>query len=304
MDIRKFEDPNDPGFQVIREQLQRLYSPIEIHDKSLEHKEKLKILLKTQQNVEYLERVSLPSLDMEDNEIRSLREDIGHLPSQEFRNNIDVVQILEDKIAAALVSTVDGRSSEFIPRCQLRSIMNNAIISDLLVDCLRIRRGSKLLESAVAQIHQSFYKIFAILVWIRSPSEIFRFIDDNVTDSDLPLKVSTNEEGRKVLQKRDPSKSACGFTTKWSSRKVQDFSRAQWIMIAPVFTCHDGTPSHSVLEEYQALPFMKISDRQYSADMRAGGFGSVRAVKIHPEHYDFGAYSMVKPFPQHIPTVN
>jgi hypothetical protein len=89
---------------------------------------------------------------------------------------------------------------------------------------------------------RSFRKIFAILVLTEKSWAIFKFIEEGVSDLDLPLVVANNQDrrGMKELRRRDtlgnpfPERLQC--SRGWPPTSVMNFERYQWTMLAPFFS--------------------------------------------------------------------
>lgn len=142
---------------------------------------------------------------------------------------------------------------------------------------------------------RSFKKIFAILVLCERPRSIPKFLEEGISDSDLPLQKltsTTNPPNIFNLVRKDQHKELMCFCG-WSDTAVWRFEEWQWTTIAPFF--HRGSRKdveHRPFEDQIALPFTKdsrfpINTSQYQRLQFDGGFSNVFKVGIHPEHHDF-----------------
>ena len=131
----------------------------------------------------------------------------------------------------------------------------------------------------------SYRKIFAILLLIDRPSRIRSFIEEGVSDADLPLvkMPRTNRlQGCLELRRKNSHTPLLCFK-KWRGSTVARFEQRQWTVLAPFFARSNGkNNSHLELEPEEILPF---TSWRVAAD--PGGFGQVYRVEIHPDHHAF-----------------
>lgn len=133
---------------------------------------------------------------------------------------------------------------------------------------------------------KSFRKIFTILVIIREVPMISRFVEDDVSDLDLPLQRTNDGTGlcrRGDLSKLSHEQGNCCHG--WDRFRVDDFERYQYATLAPCFeqSQYNNVP-HLVLMNDAALPFV-YPDGDDSE--RHGGYGRVFMVRIHSEYHKF-----------------
>lgn len=142
---------------------------------------------------------------------------------------------------------------------------------------------------------KSYRKVFAILVLINEVASIGKVLDEELCDTDLPLKRHFDENGvrRKLNLRRkgnlnDPL--AC-FET-WNQITLRNFEQYQWAVIAPFFTKGQRKDvKHFVFDPSIVLPFTFTKDTDDDAHQnfkeRRGGFSMVFQADIHPDHHDF-----------------
>jgi serine/threonine protein kinase len=132
-----------------------------------------------------------------------------------------------------------------------------------------------------SQIARTSRKLFAILVYLEKGSLITAFLDENITDSDLPLEAPlarVGQENRGRLSKVFANR---------PSRDINDFCRVQWYLLAPIF---NRLHEHYELDDNVVLPFIENGE----SSAQQGGYSEVWEVKIHPAHHqlrsslDFG----------------
>jgi serine/threonine protein kinase len=122
-----------------------------------------------------------------------------------------------------------------------------------------------------SQIAQTSRKLFAILAYLGKGSLITAFLDEHITDSDLPLEAPlalVGQENQGMLSKVFANR---------RSRDINDFCRVQWYFLAPIF---DRLHKHYELDDNVVLPFIKNEE----SSAQQGGYSEVWEVKIHPAH--------------------
>lgn len=141
---------------------------------------------------------------------------------------------------------------------------------------------------------KSFRKIFALLVLAETSSSIPLFLDEDVSDLDLPL-ASLQVRGTIELRRKDESGKPSQVPLQsfrhgmWSPNKLWNFNKYQWIMLAPFFSQDkSGDVKHYLLRDQHILPFVASQQADDDNAEYHGGFGKVFMVRIHEEHHNFG----------------
>jgi len=165
-----------------------------------------------------------------------------------------------------------GEDTQFIPGNMLAKIVTPEAIR------CELRLASETheldLDQIVDQIFSCRCRLFAILVLIERAEKIYGFIQQNVSDSDLPFRL-----GRTPSSYVKPP----GFES-WPIYMVDTFIAHQWRFLAPCFELVGGSNHrvrHYSLEGRIPLPFVE-DDRE----IIQGGFSQVRRIKIHPAHHN------------------
>ncbi|KAF2122404.1 hypothetical protein BDV96DRAFT_483175 [Lophiotrema nucula] len=227
--------------------------------------------------------------------------------TQEYRHDF------QENLVAALVDTQNPglpRSEKgFLPKGQLDLLINKeTVFWELLKNLSSTHRPHHVAELAetvcdeIEVLHngkhklKSFKKIFALLVITDRTSSISLFIDEDVSDLDLPL-AAYKVKGKKAIELRRRNSSdepydkslECFSHQLWSPIKLQTFEDYQWTMLAPFFYKGiDGDVKHYRLKDQCILPFVrKEEDIEDDGDECRGGFGRVFMVRIHKEHHNF-----------------
>ncbi|KAK3987700.1 hypothetical protein QBC44DRAFT_294686 [Cladorrhinum sp. PSN332] len=150
---------------------------------------------------------------------------------------------------------------------------------------------------------KTFRKILAILLLMGQKKErIHAFIDEDVSDADLPLAVadpvsvtSTTGKARKSYQlrrKKDPETRLKCFKG-WKVAEMEKFENWQWSVLSPYFGRDSTSPRkipHYVLPNQAILPFLDL----HLIDSR-GGSSEVYKAAIHCDHHDFKEFAPRQP---------
>ncbi|KAM7185614.1 kinase-like domain containing protein [Rhypophila sp. PSN 637] len=250
------------------------------------------------------------------NELRQAIKGPTDQPSQDSTSR---QRYLENAIIDAIVrSGVAGQ--EFLPIGQLPTIINLDAVKAELKECRdSIRKRIKVALSADSKLDdddieryaatvcpnpggelKSYRKILAILVLIERPTRIRQFIDEGVSDEDLPLELvempcnsALRHMGHKTwdLQRRSKTGKSGGspspppplrcFTVRgkrWRNSTLRKFEENQWIMTAPFF----AQDERKLLLPQAVLPFTSWEPIGHQ-----GSFGRMFKAEIHPDHHGF-----------------
>lgn len=128
-------------------------------------------------------------------------------------------------------------------------------------------------------------RLFAILLMIEKPSKIWQFVDEGITDADLPfLKV---QAGNKITLVRNRAEGIwINCVSGWRNTTIVRFGEKQWTILAPVFkrTLEDKRIQHHYFEDEVKLPFTWKRLKTASP----GGSCDMYKARIHPSHHNFG----------------
>lgn len=139
--------------------------------------------------------------------------------------------------------------------------------------------------------HKPVYrKIFALLTWKKNLGAIFQFLDEGVSDKDLPLKPY-DTQGKpledshfRVHRNNHPTQIVSCFGG-WADRKIKEFLRCQWTVLSPFLVLGDATNiQHHEFHNDVILPFQPLYPETELVRM-SGGFAVVNKVQVHPDHY-------------------
>ncbi|KAH8647682.1 hypothetical protein BX600DRAFT_518110 [Xylariales sp. PMI_506] len=233
-------------------------------------------------------------------------------PSPTTNRDTDDEEIsLEDRIFASAKPAYQSKS-KFIPNGQMSALVNEETIRHELVRCLSKTLPTKTIEEYTRKVCRkpdrseddngegeksskiiTYRKVFIILVIIEMQECIGKFLDEGVSDADLPLAPVERRNGSNLLTLRRKSAPGepLGCFNGWSQSKIHSFSDRQWMTLAPFFTKGERkNVCHYPLDDEVSLPFTLESPKQSlppKTEIFRGGFSRVYKVNIHPDHHNF-----------------
>jgi hypothetical protein len=225
---------------------------------------------------------------------------------------------LQREIYDALVQTRNPQVTHpnygFLPKADLYCLVNEeSVFRELTKDLTRaspIHTVQLMRKYATAVCNEtevwrdgklkikSFRKMFAVLVLAEMSSSISEFIEEDISDLDLPLYRNEGTMGRKYQDaseniRKKPLK--CFNYETWSPTKLRNFETYQWTMLAPFFSQGDcGDVKHYPLQDQHILPFISPQEPEDEDIEYLGGYGKVFMVRIHPEHHNFQDQKLCK----------
>ncbi|ROW10403.1 hypothetical protein VMCG_01820 [Cytospora schulzeri] len=240
--------------------------------------------------------------------------------TERYEPTIPVAEVEEDETLSieerllSVLHSIPGHSEKkgFFPERTLQALVNESSVKAKLRQCFKgildfhtIDGHTRKICGMAEEGHQvSFKKIFAILVLCEKLSAINLFINEKVTDQDLPLR-KVRRKGRSpnifsLARKNDSEGAAKPLRCfeDWSPLAIIKFEEWQWTAMAPFF--HRGerkNVGHFVLQDQIPLPF--TADSRYGDESEEptngrieveGGFSSVFKADIHPQQHGFGDY--------------
>lgn len=214
---------------------------------------------------------------------------------------------LEQQLRGAICQHAHKESKGFLPLDKLNELVIEDSVSDALRECMShlsqddAQSYAKMIcpRSQRNHMEPSFRRIFAILAMVQQPQEVFAFLENNITDNDLPLvKVQGEKKGRYELRRKFQPHRPLECLHKWSPFMIDSFEGCQWMMMSPFFSWENKRAVRTYfLADQTILPFIEDSSRD--VDMEddedfQGGHGSIFKVKIHPAHHNFHHIAVCK----------
>ncbi|CZR52310.1 uncharacterized protein PAC_02187 [Phialocephala subalpina] len=141
---------------------------------------------------------------------------------------------------------------------------------------------------------RTYLRTFALLLLFERGEEIGKFVDEEVSDQNLPVYCNLVENKRRrqlnVHHKAMSDKPLVCFRD-WKTHEKEDFEKRQWQFLIPYLELESGkVAKHYTFDENIILPWLKrqgvsLSSTQPSG--QGGGFGSVSTIKIDPSSHGF-----------------
>lgn len=215
-------------------------------------------------------------------------------------STLPVNETLEQQLRSAVCQHIHKESKGFLPLDKLKELVIEQSVAIALKECMphmslddaQFYAQTICLGSLRNPLQSSFRRIFAILAMIQQPQEVLTFIENNITDHELPLlKVRGEKRGRFELRRRFQPHRTLECLDKWSPFWIDSFEGCQWMMLSPFFSWGNRrTVRTYFLADQTILPFIEDSSHEVSIEDDEdfqGGHGSISKVKIHPAHHDF-----------------
>ncbi|KAF4633525.1 hypothetical protein G7Y89_g4594 [Cudoniella acicularis] len=219
---------------------------------------------------------NVPGIASNDEELPSL----NNLVDNTSQSN----QKLEDQLWDARIEWPRGQNRYFIPAGTLTRLLTSETIIFELAKALN--RSKMDLHELAEKILTKALRLFAILVCIDMTSSILDFLNEDLGDDDLPfmrydlIRWPGGTSNFTLCSSRIPNRPLKCLSS-WGRMSIENFSRDQWWMLAPIFK-QSRKVRHYELEDNCVLPY--IEDREGSDGAEEGGYSTVWAVRIHPEH--------------------
>jgi hypothetical protein len=139
---------------------------------------------------------------------------------------------------------------------------------------------------------QTYLKIFALLALFERGEDIIDFIEEEVSDQNLPVRRhQTTSKGKVSLCRKDRPDQPLKCFEKWKTHEREGFESKQWRLLVPYFDLDSGSKAkHYNLDDETVLPWCERTDRSHGSPQPsgwAGGYAFVSRVKIDPCSHGF-----------------
>ncbi|KAH7216177.1 hypothetical protein DER44DRAFT_765649 [Fusarium oxysporum] len=222
-----------------------------------------------------------------------------------------------------------GHEKYFLPRGELERLINMESVTKELIargfkeelartTAIDVCQETKVPGAKKDKI-QSYQQIFAILVFMGQSCSIVYFMEDSVSDLDLPLVERKNPEspsGNSLYRRHsihDPLECTEQWNEdqwiEWSPEQKRLFCEYQWLMMAPFFSLKTSNKvSHYNLEDQRLLPFIdgkevlsgkpSQQDNEHVVDLEEieSGFSKVFMIWVHPQHHNLSRHECDRGF--------
>jgi serine/threonine protein kinase len=210
--------------------------------------------------------------------------------------------------------SLDGREHFFLPIGKVEHIITKeAVFREL---CEQLGNAGRMDEELVNQLkeadleklagkichdepleenplkYQSFRRTFATLVFAGKTLAIKQFIDDNISDLDLPLAAAgdSSYEDFVNLRRRNNKDVRLSCFNGWQLNEMERFAKCQWRVTAPYFSRDEfNRVRHFSLFSEHIMPFINSPEERNNrlGNSTEGGTSQVYMIDIHPEHHGF-----------------
>jgi hypothetical protein len=231
--------------------------------------------------------------------VYSLDDSLASLPPS------DCNDVLQAQIHDAFESTRLAQG-DYLPRGLLCTLINeDTVARELRQHLLDIRTPGEIATYAKTICSETivtrqgisklktFRKIFALLVLVEATKYILQFLEEDVSDLDLPLTLIKHNRLDGFLRKDTTIQDAkeplrCLGRRNCTPTRLRTFNDYQWKLLAPFFSQdRNGDVKHYKLNDRHVLPFLALTDLAEKDAEKQGGFGRVQLVDIHPDHHNF-----------------
>lgn len=205
---------------------------------------------------------------------------------------------LAARIRDAQIEWPPERNTGFIPTDVLNQLTTHEEVSAELRSTNPHLPESRINEYTLS-VCSTARRLFALLLFSNKASFVCAFLDEGITDQDLPFRRAyrhmdsvplTMRDFDLCIAKHDQPKdcaksdhSGCRIQAmnSWRQRDIKELCRDQWLVQAPVFV-NNGTIPHYELDDNTILPY--IEDQEGLQDLMRGGYSHVWGVRVHPAH--------------------
>lgn len=214
----------------------------------------------------------------------------NHPGVDESNSVAPAIQILEDSLDDIEDMLCSGKT--IFPLKSLRTALREPLVERLLIEMGKSRRTAK---NQAVQICSKYCRILAVLIKIGKPQSISAFLEEQVDDTALPLKIS---DYRFCIGKKTFS------IPGWKRFNYQSFIEFQQTCLTPFLARPNGRVRHYKL----GIPpwFLPIIERKsinattgtsvdeitaiVPAALGEGAQGVVTAIKLHPSSCQFDTF--------------
>ncbi|EAW19029.1 protein kinase domain-containing protein [Aspergillus fischeri NRRL 181] len=164
----------------------------------------------------------------------------------------------------------------YVPLSSLRELITESKVEDILREEGLVQDRNA--ETEARRIVQTSMKLFAILVSRKRGADILRFLDEGISDTDLPFVMKPARTGSERMTLQTNGGRDIKVLSEWTDPEIKSLAKKQWRMLAPVF--EQG--KHYDFPVAQILPFTNSGRIEIES-----GFSEVFQAFIHPAHHTF-----------------
>jgi hypothetical protein len=195
---------------------------------------------------------------------------------------------LKTRLQNARVECEEGKYVSFVPESKKREIITPETVADEIRSALPQMDFGWIQERA-KQVMDNSLNLFAILAYIGKAGDICSFLDEEVTDHDLPFERSNRSDKDRFHLCRSGQKEIRSLE-QWDPKKLEKLGVNQWIMLAPIFA-GQIPQKHRKLHMNTILPFIGFQrigeEGEMNISLTGGGYSTIFRAQIHPSHHHF-----------------
>ncbi|KAF4464019.1 serine threonine kinase [Fusarium albosuccineum] len=169
----------------------------------------------------------------------------------------------------------------FLPESKLQSLIQESRVRSTLIEWISGNDDqTRLIDDLTNYVMTRGSRVFLTLLYIEASEQIKSLQAAKFKDVHLPIRITDENEASKLHPSGTSSgipKSAVAAFKRWKDKQCEDFTRDQWIFLAPVFK------RNRFRYEFHAnhrLPFI-LSTKPITSD---GYFGTIKKVKLHVDN--------------------
>ncbi|KAF4161116.1 hypothetical protein CNMCM6069_006079 [Aspergillus lentulus] len=183
---------------------------------------------------------------------------------------------LQESLSSASIEPDSSGHVVYVPLSSLKELITESKVEDILREEGLVQGRNA--ETEARRIVRTSMKLFAILVSRKRGADILRFLDEGISDTDLPFFMKPARTGSERMTLQTNGGRDIKALSEWTDPEIKSLAKKQWRMLAPVF--EQG--KHYDFPVAQILPFTNSGRIEIES-----GFSEVFQAFIHPAHHTF-----------------
>ncbi|KAI0000238.1 hypothetical protein F4779DRAFT_150097 [Xylariaceae sp. FL0662B] len=211
-------------------------------------------------------------------------DDLGH--DLDEADDHDIVQYLSGQFDVEQVPSKHSRE-EFLPFDKLFTLLRHSDIERVLSqvfqkDAASVNRIARCICHDNSRTSRRM--ILAILITINQVDSIDIFIQNDIYDTNLPIRRYRDRRNMILFHRRNDSDNSPPLEClrHWTPHSLDDFCSTQYRFIVPFFDMRqDHVHFYKMEDPRSTLPFLEWDIQ------KKGGYGTVWRARIHPAHHNY-----------------
>lgn len=181
---------------------------------------------------------------------------------------------LQESLSSASIRPHSSSRAMYVPLSSLRALITESKVEGILREEGLMQ--DPLAETEAMRIVGASMKLFAILVSRKRGADILKFLDEGISDIDLPFFLKPARTGSERMTLQTNGGRDIKALSEWTDSEIKSLAKKQWRMLAPVFK--QG--------KHYDFPVAKILPFTNSGRIKMGrGFSEDFQAFIHPAHH-------------------